>query len=418
MTARRRRPPGEGSVFEYKTAAGVTRYGIKFDAKSADGKRRQVMRRRDANGQPWTDRKAAADALREARVKAGKGEWLDPSKQPVGEYLNTWLAGLRLAPGTLIRYRGLLDNHVIPYIGALPLASLTSARLTALYRELEESGHRNRKGERTGGPLSLRTVRGVASMLHAALESALNDEVPLLGRNPAVKSKPPTAKQAEAAAPEMNPWTAGQLRRFLEWAESKSHMFVLWFLLAHTGMRRGEALALRWRDIDLDAGTVSVRRSVGITRVKGKKGVIREGPTKTTRPRVIDIDPATVALLRWWKRQRGALALQLARDNAVVFGDHEGRFRHPERISHLFREQQARCERALGADAPPLIRLHDLRHTHATILLRDRENVRVVSERLGHASVTTTLATYSHVMPGDQRQAAARFAELVAGAGA
>ncbi len=213
----------------------------------------------------------------------------------------------------------------------------------------------------------------------------------------------------------MNPWTAGQLRRFLGWAQANSHMYVLWFLLAYTGMRRGEALALRWRDIDLDAGTVSVRRSVGITRVKGGKGVVREGPTKTCKPRVIDIDPATVALLRSWKRQRGALALQLARDSAVVFGDHEGRFRHPERISHLFREQQKRCERALGADAPPFIRLHDLRHTHATILLRDRENVRVVSERLGHASVTTTLATYSHVMPGDQRQAAARFAELVTG---
>lgn len=418
MTARRRRPPGEGSVFEYKLTDGTIRFGIKFDAPTADGDRKQVMRRRDANGQPWLDRDSAAAALRESLVKAGKGEWIEPSKQPTGEYLNTWYGGLRLAPGTLTRYRGLLDNHVIPYIGSIPLASLTSARLTALYRQLEESGHRNRKGERTGGPLSMRTVRGVASMLHAALESALNDEVPLLGRNPAVKSKPPTAKQAEANAAEMNPWTAEQLRRFLNWAETGSHVYALWFVLAHTGMRRGEALALRWRDIDLDAATISVRRSVGIIRAKGKKGVIHEGPTKTTKPRVIDIDPVTVSVLRSWKRKRGAMALQLAQDKAVVFGDHEGRFRHPERISHLFREQQERCERALGAAAPPLIRLHDLRHTHATILLRDRENVKVVSERLGHANVTTTLATYSHVMPGDQRQAAARFAELVAGAGA
>src|SRR6516165_5096694 len=100
MTARRRRPPGEGSVFEYQTRAGVTRYGIKFDAPSADGQRHQVMRRRDVNRQPWLDRDSAAAALREAVVKAGKGDWIEPSKQPVGEYLDTWLDGLRLRPST------------------------------------------------------------------------------------------------------------------------------------------------------------------------------------------------------------------------------------------------------------------------------------------------------------------------------
>ena len=316
----------------------------------------------------------------------------------------------------MTKYRTNVRLHVTPYIGGVPLASLTSARLTALYRELEESGYRNRKGERTGGPLSARTVRGVATILGAALGAALDDEVPLLDRNPAVKAKPPTAKEADAEAPEMHPWTAGQLRRFLDWARGGSQVHAMWHVLAHTGMRRGELLALRWRDVDLDAGTVSVRRSVGIVRVKGQKGFLREGPTKTCKPRVIDLDPATVAVLRAWRRARGTMALQLARDGAIVFGNHEGQFRQPERVSHLFLEQQARCARALGEDAPPRIRLHDLRHTHATILLRDRENVKVVSERLGHASVTITLTTYSHVMPGDQRQAAARFAALVGGA--
>jgi integrase len=196
---------------------------------------------------------------------------------------------------------------------------------------------------------------------------------------------PPTAKEADARAPEMHPWNAGQLRRFLEWARENSGVYAAWYLLAYTGMRRGELPALRWRDIDLGAGTISIRRSVGIVRFKGQKGILREGPTKTCKPRVVDIDPATVAALRAWRRERGTLALQLARNDSVVFGNHEG-LRQPERFFHLFRETQDRCARMLGEDAPPAIRLHDLRHSHAAILLRDRENVKVVSERLGHAN--------------------------------
>ena len=413
MTTRRRRARGEGCIFEFETQAG-TRFGYKFTAPAADGRRRQVLRRRDENGQPWLTRQDAANALREAIVKAGKGSWIEPSRQPVGEYLSTWLAGLRLAPSTVASYEKNVRLHIEPYIGALPLASLTSARLTALYRELEKSGRRDQKGERTGLPLSARTVRYVHSIISVALAAAVQDEAPLLERNPAAKAKPPTAK--EAKAPEMHPWDAGQLRAFLDWSADVSPLHAPWHVLAMTGMRRGELLALRWRDIDLDAGTISIRRSVGVIKTKGQPEQIREGPTKTTRPRVIDIEPATVAVLRAWKSERGALALQLARTGSVVFGNREGGFRHPETFSKLFGKAQERCARTLGEDALPRVRLHDLRHTHATLLLRDRESPNVVSERLGHASVTVTLSIYAHVLPGDQKAAAARFAALVRGA--
>jgi integrase len=294
----------------------------------------------------------------------------------------------------------------------VPLARLTSARLTKLYRDLETSGRRNGKGELTGAGLSPRTVRYIHTIIGAALGAAVDAEPPLLLRSPASKAHPPTSQQAEA--PEMHPWTADQVRAFLAWSASQSPLHAAWYVLAMTGMRRGELLALRWRDIDLEAGTISIQRSVGVVRNKGEGAQIREKTPKTKRSRrVIDIDPDTVAVLRAWKRERGSLALVLARDDAVVFGDLEGQHRHPERFWRSFKSAQKQCAKALGDGAPPEITIHDLRHTHATLLLADREPVKTVSERLGHASITVTLAVYGHVMPGDQKRAADRFAALV-----
>jgi integrase len=398
-------------VFEYRTKGGVARFGIKFDLPSLDGRRRQVLRKVDANGRPWLSHEDAAAALREALVATRRGEWIEPSKQPTSEYLETWLSGLRVAQSTLASYRKNIRLHVTPYIGTVPLASLTPARIAALYRALETSG---RADHRRGEGLSARTVRYVATILRAALGEAV--AAGMLARNPAdpERAKPPSAK--EARAPEIHPWTAGQLAAFLDWSREHSQLRPAWHVLAMTGMRRGELLALRWRDLDLDAATASVRRSAGVIRVKGQGATITEGPTKTGKPRVIDLDPATVGLLRAHRRERGALALQLAQDSALVFGDHEGRHRHPERFSRMFAETLARCAKALGAAAPPLIRLHDLRHTHATLMLANGEPVKVVSERLGHASPTVTLSVYAHVLPGDQRAAAARFAALIGAA--
>lgn len=106
-----------------------------------------------------------------------------------------------------------------------------------------------------------------------------------------------------------------------------------------------------------------------------------------------------------------------SRSAAGAFSDLEGGYLHPERFSRTFKATLARCRKKLGDGAPPEIRLHDLRHTHATLLLQDREPIKTVSERLGHASVTITLTVYGRVMPGDQKRAAGRFAALIAQAG-
>jgi len=164
----------------------------------------------------------------------------------------------------------------------------------------------------------------------------------------------------------MHPWTAAQVSAFLAWSRQHSELHAAWRVLAMTGMRRGELLALRWRDTDLDAGTITIRRSAGVVKTRGEREQITEGPTKTSKPRVIDVDPGTIAVLKSWKAGRGSAALALAKPGALVLGNHEGRIRHPETFSKTFTKTAARCRRDLGEDAVPAIRLHDLRHTHAT----------------------------------------------------
>jgi len=402
MTAKpaRRRSRGEGHVGSYQTKAGV-RWFWKATLAPPGGPKKAAWKR------GYLTKKAAQAALRDALAAADKGTYTEPSKRTLADWLDEWLAGLRLSPSTMASYRKNLRLHVVPYIGGVPLAALTSARLTALYRQLEATGRHD-----GSGGLSARTVRYIHTIVGKALSAAVDAEPPLLVRSPAAKASPPTAKQARP--PEMHPWTAQQLGAFLSWSAEGSPLHAAWHLLAFTGMRRGELLALRWRDIDTDAATIAVARSAGVVRNKGEGAQIREAAPKTDRSRrVIDIDPATVAVLRAWKRERGEMSLALARPGALVFSDLEGGHLHPERFWRSWKATVARCRAALGENAPPVITIHDLRHTHASLLLSAGEPVKTVSERLGHASVAVTLTIYAHVMPGDQKRAASRFAALL-----
>jgi integrase len=152
----------------------------------------------------------------------------------------------------------------------------------------------------------------------------------------------------------MQAWTAPELGRFLRWAEARDADLAMgWRLLAATGMRRGEALALRWRDVDLDAGRLAVRRSVGVVKTRGAGELLVEGPTKTGQCRVVDLDSGTVAALRVYRSTRGLLALDLVRDSALVLSNLDGTHRHPERFSRRFVGQVVQARRALEEDGLP-----------------------------------------------------------------
>ncbi len=156
-----------------------------------------------------------------------------------------------------------------------------------------------------------------------------------------------------------------------------------------------------------------MRRSAGIVHMTGKGSQMVEDDGKTSKPRVTDLDPDTSAELRAWKSAPGSMALALAKPDALVFGDIEGDQRNGDNVWRQFTNDVAKCRKALGEDVLPAIRVHDLRHTHATLLLLAREPVHVVSQRLGHTSPVVTMTIYAHVLPGNQRDAANAFARLI-----
>jgi len=402
MTKPRRRQAGEGGISEYPTKAGP-RYLIKYGYTRDDGSRGVVLKR------GFATRKTAAEELRQRLSSVDSGNHVAPNRITVDQHFSMWLDGLRKKPSTVASYRKNVRLHVVPHLGAMRLDQLTGARLTKLYRHLEREG----RADGTGG-LSPRTVRYIHTIIHAGLSAAVRDG--LVAQNAANKADPPSAK--EAASPEMQFWRASELRAFLEQRRAVGdELAQAWSLIASTGMRRSEALALRWGDVDLDAARLSVRRGTTVVKNKGEGQKVLTDTPKSHHARTVDLDAQTVAMLRGMKAARGLVSLALARDDALVLGDVDGRVRHPERFSRRWDTAVRQARAALTEVDLPRIRLHDLRHTHATLLLAAGVPVKVVSERLGHANPTITLGTYAHVMPGMQAEAAAKFAALMGGGG-
>ncbi len=324
----------------------------------------------------------------------------------VGEYAELWLQGLRLEASTIQGYRRVIRNHVTPLLGATRLDRLTSSRLAAHYRFLEREGRRDRK--HAGEPLSANSVNKVHVVIGAMLDAAIDDghiSVNVARKRRTVQA--PTGKQVRAQRPEVVTWTAAQLSAFLAWDHDifDDDLFALWHVYAHTGVRRSEALALRWGDIDMKHMRVSVRRAVDTARRLEVK------TTKTGGSRAIDVDAATIAVLRSYKAARGAIHLPHVQPDAYVFSNMRGEIRSPNEISRRW-GYRVGAARAAGVEIPPLT-LKGLRHTHATLLLEVGTPAKVVQERLGHTDIATTMNIYSHVTPTMQRSAADRFAELL-----
>ena len=359
----------------------------------------QTGKRRKKWFSGYATRAKAVEARNETRTRLAQGAFVSPTKQSVAAYLEEWLKAIEptVRPSTMHSYRRNITLHVSPRVGSLRLANLDAVMLNGLYADLLSNGHKSR-----AGGLAPKTVRYIHVILHRALKDAVRWK--RLTVNPCDSADPP--KASASTQPEMTTWSADMLADFL--ARSRGYgdrYFAAWHLLATTGLRRGELLGLRWSDVDLDAGRASIRQTV----IAVKHDVSFGTPKTAKGRRQIALDPGSVAVLRDHRKRQLEQRVLLGsgwRDHDLLFTCVDGSPVHPERFSREF-------DRRIARWSLPRIRLHDLRHTWATLALQSGIHPKVVSERLGHAGIGITLDVYSHVTPDMQADAALVVAGLL-----
>ncbi len=374
----RKRGHGEGSVYRYR---GRWRAEIRI------GPHRHVK--------DFPTRREATAWLAEVRVRAERGLLPEPCRLTLAGYLEHWLgaAAPGLRPASVETYRYLIETHVAPDpVGQARLQKLRPADIQGFYGRLLERG------------LSPATVRLIRGVLHKALSQAV--DWGLLAVNPADRTRAPRVPRKEFRA--LSP---DEARRLLEAARTVCPAYypLLATLLA-TGMRIGEAVGLRWEDVDPEAGVIRVVRTL---KYVGGRWVEGE-PKSAAGKRQIPVPAELAGLLK--EQRRAVLEARLKAGGAwcqefgeLVFPTARGR---PVRPADVWKGLRRACKAA----GLPLIRVHDLRHTHATMLLLAGEHPRVVQERLGHSQISMTLEIYSHVLPDLQAQAARKVGELLRGA--
>lgn len=369
----------------------------------------KVERRQQFRG-GYRTKKDAQQALTAGLRSIDTGSYVDPSRQSLAHYLlDEWLPGRKPRQGTGKRHRGQvslgtwssyrsdLQAHVLQRIGDIRLQALTPADLNRLYDELEDSGGRGGRG------LSPKTVANVHGVLHKALGDAVKQGK--VARNVADAVDPP-----KGSKPRNGVWTVEELRAFLLHVRN-DRLYAAWLLFATTGMRRGEVAGLTWANLDLDGGTARIEWTLGVV---DSKPTWKPRAKSAAGERTMSLDPSTVQALREYRREQSAERLACgaawqrrqedwqgqARDD-VVFTWPDGTLINPQRLTRWFTRH---CRDA----RLPVIRLHDVRHTYATAALASAtgwHDVKVISKRLGHASVGITLDTYSHVLPADEHAA-------------
>jgi integrase len=366
-----KRGNGEGSISRRKDGLYMARYTVQ----TADGPKRRTI-----YGKKGESREDLAAKLTKAMADRDGGITYDAGKLTVEEHLRRWLSDSvrdTVRRRTYERYESIVRVHLIPAIGRIKLKTLTPAHVRALYRAKLDAG------------LAPRSVLHIHRTLSKALKQATDDG--LIPRNAAGLVKPPRPRREE-----IQPLDSEQVRALFETARG-DRLEALYVVAVTTGMRRGELQGLKWEDLDLEAGTLQVRRTLS----EPKGGWIFEAP-KSGKGRSIRLTRRAMSALREHRKRQ----LEERMGKAGLWSDHGLVF--PSAIGtpisggNLNRSFKVLLKRA----DLPAVRFHDLRHTCATLLLRQGVNPKFVQELLGHADISLTLNVYSHVLP-DMGDAAA-----------
>ncbi len=338
-----------------------------------------------------TVRGTKADAQRRERellTAIDKGAPINTSKITLGEHLDDWLRRkeARVALKTSEDYHDIIRCYLKPRLGNVPISKLTPRHVEELHRYMGNKG------------LSARSVQYTHRILSQALKYAVKMEI--LARNVCNVVDPPKLKRKE-----IHVMDTDNVQIFLE-ATRGNLYWPVFFLAIYTGLRRGEVLGLRWQDLNIQNGTISVNQVVN--RIRGKGLVIGEPKTASSR-RLVSLPASASRLLIDLKLKEGERLESIGMGwnaSALIFSNVDGGPLSPSTVSHNF-------SKALKKAGLPHMRFHDLRHTHATLMLEQGIHPKVVSERLGHSSINITLDTYSHVLPGMQDEAVQVFEQAL-----
>ncbi len=372
-----KRGNGEGTISRRKNGGWMAQYYVH----TAEGRKRKTIYGKT--------RQEVAKNLAKALSDREGGLIFDAEGLKLREYLARWLEGSvkdTVRNTTYERYEQISRTHIIPMLGDVKLKGLSPTHVRGLYKEKLQT-------------LSPRTVQYIHVTLHKALKQAVNDG--LVPRNATEAVKPPQVRREE-----IRPLTPEQVKQLLDAARG-DRLEALYTLAVHTGLRQGELLGLKWEDVDLEAGSLHVKRTLTTARGGPRLAAPK---TKGSRRRVSLTRGAVDALRGHLARQLEEIdrASSLWQENGLVFASDMGTpLDRRDLTSRQFKPLLKR------AKLPETTRFHDLRHTCATLLLTKNVNPKVVSEMLGHSNIAITLDTYSHVLPNMQDSAARALEEAL-----
>lgn len=357
-----------------------------------NGKRRRItlsVRKELGLNRPATKRQAEQLLVKKLR-EIQEGTFIEPNDMTVGDLLDRWMEShgeTNLKQTTYETHLSCINNHIKPAIGHIPLAKLRPLHLQQLYTDKLKGGRADGKP----GGLSSSSVRYMHMIMHTALSAAVKWD--LVARNVADAVTPPKVESVKQKT-----WTADEARKFLDYIR-EHRLYPLYYLALTTGMRRGELLGLRWQDINWEQRTLSINQTLVTT--PGGQNIISSTKTESSN-RVVALSAAMIAELRRHRKRQLEEMMVLginSYDQELVFVSEVGTPINPR---NLLRHFQTTAKKA----RLPVIPFHCLRHTSATLMLQQGIHPKVVAERLGHSRITTTLDTYSHVLPNIQAEAA------------